>query len=109
MGIGVLLAHILPAQTMQLANTLMPPDVMQTLYNWAEASDEQLAKTKLYLVGRIDVLLDIKFYGDVCDGTASIECTVLEPEGIKGNLYNLGKVVITRNHISWSDCGRSIC
>lgn len=87
---------------MQITSKSTPPDVLQALYNWGAASNEQLARTKLYLVGRTDVLLDIKFYGDVCDGTAHIECTILEPEGDRGNLYNLGKIVITSNQTSFS-------
>ncbi len=74
----------------------IPEDVLKTLYNWETADEQQLSKAKQYFFGRSDILFDLKFYGDVVDGSAYIACTVFDKAGDKGNLDILGEMYI--NH-----------
>ena len=74
----------------------IPDDIMDTLYSWRTAGHAQLQRAKAYLFGRSDVMFNVRYRGDIEEGTAHITCTVLEEAGDKGNLYNLGEIVIDR-------------
>lgn len=72
----------------------VPADILMILYDWQRADEQELSRAKQYFLGCSEILFDLSFYGDVDDGSALIDCTVLEKAGEKGNLNVLGEIVI---------------